>query len=143
MRLGVIVSLVLACVACTGENIDEDFLAEHGAVLARVTCVCAGSTAPSCGSLVNYWALMFLDGSVMANGNRAAAFYERSDPDRVKAIVSMNPEATACGAPGAEYFAIENGELNLYTCSGNPASHVLDETVDLDACAGFNKQLFD
>lgn len=141
IRILLLALLVLA--GCTGQNVDEAFLADHGAVLARVFCVCGGTTTPSCGTPVNYWAIMFLDGSVLANGSRNTAFYERGDAARANAIVSLNPEQQTCGAPGAEYYAIENGELNLYTCSGSPASHILDETIDLDDCTGFNKGLFD
>lgn len=137
--------LVLALAACTGQNVDESFVSTHGALLARVDCVCSSGT---CGTSLSYSALMFLDGSVLAsgkaNGEFGLAFHERSEAAKDEAQVGITPADLTCGAPGAEYFAIEGGDLNLYTCSGSPPAHVVDETRDLATdCSGFNKGLFD
>lgn len=130
--------LILACASCTGENVDEAFVAQHGALLARVDCVCA---SPACGTTVNYWAIMFLDGSSLVQGNGATAFHERSDSAADKSVVSLNPEQDHCGPPGAEYFAIDDGTLTLYHCG---SVHEVDETVSTSTgCSGFNKSLFD
>lgn len=141
MIRGALLLLGLVLAGCTGQNVDESFVATHGALLARVNCLCTPGT---CGTSINYWALMFLDGSVLAQGNRATAFYERSEANKDNAIVPLTPEQTLCGGPGAEYFAIESGSLNLYMCSGSPPTHIIDETLDIGTdCSGFNKSLFD
>lgn len=138
----VFAGLLLA--GCTGQNVDEAFLADHGAVLARVDCHSA-TTSP----YIVYSALMFLDGSVRADGKTGDtgsgwAFFERSDAERTHGTVALFDAGTSCGAPSNQYLRIESGDLNYYICSGGPPAHVIDESLDVDTdCTGFNKGLFD
>lgn len=132
----------VALAGCTGQNVDESFLDDHGAVLAQVECPC-----PTCSTKFDYSATMFLDGSVLAQGHTSAdqglRYLQRGNSENVHGTVAIDHDS-ACGTPGASYFRIESGDLNLYICSGGPPAHVVDETVDLvNDCTGFNKGLFD
>lgn len=152
------IKLALLCflgalpVGCTGENVDEAFLATHGAVLARVTCE-NGVFSPAVGGInLTYDAVMFLDGSVLVSGTRDAnetRFFERSDTDRVHARLRSGGYGSppgACGGP-TNYVEINSGVLEFYSCSGgSPASYVHHSAADRDLttdCTGFNKHLFD
>jgi hypothetical protein len=131
--------------ACTGQNLDESFISAHGVVLARIECH-SMSTSP----FIAYSAVMFLDGSVRVDAKTgdderpAWATYERGEAERTHGTAPFLTSFTACGPPSPQYLRIEDGHLNYYICSGNPAAHVLDETLDVGStCAGFNKGLFD
>lgn len=134
---------------CTGQNVDEDFLAEHGVVLARVTC----KGRPNFANSFDYDALMFLDGSVMASfiGNNpsdngpvsASAFYERGDADRVHATVRFGPSSECSGARYTDRYTIDSGDLK-WLRTDSECTDSTHATLDVDTqCAGFNKGLFD
>jgi|SRR3954469_11981010 hypothetical protein len=143
MRLALILAVIVLA-GCTGQNIDETFLSDHGVVLARVDCH-AATTSP----FLTYSALMFLDGSVRVDARTGDdgsgwAFFERSDSEGAHGTAAFPDASTACGAPSNSYLRIESGDLNYYICSGGPPAHVLDESLDLATdCSGFNKSLFD
>jgi len=143
--------LAAAIVGCTGENVDEDFVAAHGALLARVECT--GLMPPNNDYRVHYSALMFLDGSVMASATErisssvaaGTAFFERSDANRFNASVVVNPAdpGEACGNGATIYYAMNSGELQRCRCTGVSFDCDDDELDVATDCAGFNKSLFD
>ncbi len=135
--------LVLVLAGCTGQNVDESFLDTHGAVLARVECLNVDATG-----LGRYWAVMFLDGSVLAEKDGQSALFERSDSDRTHApvgsstILSGAPLAS-CGGVYEDVYKIDSGNLVKDRCSGNPASRGTSTLKSLSSdCSGFNKSLF-
>ena len=144
--------LVLA--GCTGQNVDENFVAAHGALLARVEC----KSRPS-GSLYDafdYDALMFLDGSVLASfvghisgagtPTSGSAFYERSDAERTHAAIRFRPGPYCSGAWYGDRYTIIGGELKWLKMDTSPpcSDFSPNATLDLETdCTGFNKSLFD
>jgi len=133
--------------ACTGQNIDENFVSQHGALLARVTCSEGVDAAPTNGRSYVYDALMFLDGSVLVSvthGHRDSRFYERSNVARAHAQVAPAGYATDCAGP-ATVIEINSGSLEFIDCTGGPPQvYTVTHSVDLDTeCSGFNKSLFD
>lgn len=150
LRNGVLLLAALLA-GCTGENVDEDFVAEHGALLARVECT--GLMPPNNDYRVHYSALMFLDGSVMASATErisstvaaGTAFFERSDANRFNASVVVNPAdpGEACGTGSAVHYTMESGDLQRCFCTGM-SFDCNDSVLSVDTdCSGFNKTLFD
>jgi len=129
-------------VGCTGENVDEAFLATHGAVLARVDCLWEGSPP-----FYRYQAIMFLDGSVQAQATIGSSveFYERGNPARTRGQVNIEIAGqTVCARKHERILYQENGELVLEKCEGNPGTSNVQHVIDVDTeCSGFNKHLFD
>lgn len=143
MMRGALLLLAAVLAGCTGQNVDESFLSAHGAVLARVECLNVDT-----GGIGRYWALMFLDGSVLASKDGETFFFERSDSDREHAPVGRGlmtgAPLVACGDTYEDIYRIDDGELVKDRCEGNPASRNVYVLKDIGTeCAGFNKGLFD
>lgn len=144
-----IAGLALAVVVlggCTPLNVNENFVAVHGALLARAACS-QGVTSPAVtGRNFTYEALMFLDGSVLALGTRefaGLAFYERSDAAREKARLNIADLDAGCGGPRI-YVEISDGSLRVNECFGLPPSYHVTLALPLvTECSGFNVSLFD
>jgi hypothetical protein len=143
MRLAVFfLAIVLA--GCTGQNVDENFIATHGAILARASCDVALD-----GVHANYYALMFLDGSVTAFGQTldgadpisASSFYERSDGAKDQAGVFLRTTTNSCTPSFGAQLKIDSQDLHLLRC--NTGSYVSVDSEPLSSCSGFNHSLFD
>lgn len=141
--------LALAAVAlggCTPLNVNENFVAVHGALLARASCSEGITTPVVTGRNYSYEALMFLDGSVLVIGTRefsGLAFYERSDGARVHARLNIGDLDTGCGGPRV-YAELGLGNLQVHECFGLPPTYHVTLTVPLvTQCSGFNVSLFD
>lgn len=142
---GFLLAVAIVLVGCTGQNVDESFVATHGALLARATCSEGVSASPVSGRHFTFDALMFLDSSVLVHGTGDTggfAFYERSDSSRAHARVDLGQYESNCSGT-RNYAEINSGSLELIECTGTPASYQVMHSMTLSSdCTGFNKSLF-
>ncbi len=138
--------LVCVLAGCTGQNVDENFIADHGASLAQMRCVGA-STHVNSDTNLNWQANLFYDGSVIMQvktsaGSPGTLFFSRNEVPEHYAV-GFGPGYTLDGCGWNDgILLIESGYLKRYTCAAGTTPE-LASTFSLSSCTGFNKSLFE